>query len=36
VDDLSVGFVGTPNNDAYSEANYLLLGYPLGWEYLKM
>jgi porin len=32
VDDLSVGFVSTRNGNAYSEANNLLLGYPLGWE----
>jgi porin len=32
MDQLSFGFVSTHTSDAYSQLNYLLLGYPLGWE----
>jgi porin len=32
VDDLAFGFVSTRNGNAYSQANELQFGFPLGWE----
>jgi len=32
MDELSFGFVSTRTSNASSQANELLLGYPLGWE----
>jgi porin len=31
-DDLALGFVSIRNGNAYSQANQLLFGFPLGWE----